>query len=207
MATTKLELAQRALKVLYPELRGDEKTSLKEMVYAIGNSRDFIIKRNVWERYSLDEDIFWDGYIKQYDAYVYKDVNRGMWYATLPATPLDLPHNKGVYMITACNDTSDVYIPTKKTHNWLYGGSFAQDMEGGNMYFQEGNKIYLSNSFNENAQINITLVPAGNDIDEDDEDFGVSPDIEIDVINKAVELYSIQKNIPQDFTNNRLSDI
>lgn len=205
---TKLELAQRALKRLYPELRGDEKTSLKEMVYAIGNARDWVIRADIWARYRdrLEFDVNWDGIIKQYDVLVSYSETRCSYYADLPTYPLDLPLNMGVYLITDCNEISDAYIPVKKSHEWLYGGSFAEDMEGEKMYYQEGNRVFFSSDFNDGDKVNITLIPSGNSIDDDDPDFGVAPDKELDVMNKAVEFYVVQKEIPEDITNNRLSD-
>ena len=205
---TKLELAQRALKMLYPRLRGDEKTSLREMVAAIGGARDYYIKGQVWKRYKDKGEIdnIYDGWLKQYNQPVLYNKDRCLYYSTLPATPLDLPNQLGIYFITDCNDLGDAYIPVKKTHKWLYSGSFAKDLEGEKMYFQEGGNIYFSSDFKEGSEVNITLIPSGADIDEDDPDFGWDGSSDLEIINTAVELYSIQKDTPEDVTNNRLSD-
>lgn len=209
MAQTKLEVAQRALRVLYPATNDDSKTSLREMVYAVANARDSLIVNDFLSRLQTDFDLVDDGWLKEYSENPQYSDARCSWYVQLPVNVVTLPNDMGIYYVTDCNNLDDPYIPVKKSHRWSYAGSPAEDLEGSASYYREGNKIWLNvgkDFLSKNDTIKLTLITAGSDIDEDDPEFGVSESFTLDIIQAAVSLYMITKQLPEDTTNNRLSD-
>ena len=204
---TKVDLAYRALKKLYPKLTQDSKTSMREMVAAIGNARDEIVSRNAWDAWSKDamEDIIWEGVISTYqEQSPIKDTRTNEWYLTLPFKPLVLPKNMGIYQITPCNNNFEYYqVPS--TFNSMFSNSPAKNLEGDSGYYLRGNEIRFTAAQTEETKLDIHAVVSSEDIDEDDY-FPFPADKENMIIDLAVEKYSIQKQIPEDLSDNNLSD-
>lgn len=204
---TKADLAYRALKKLYPKLTQDSKTSMREMVAAIGNARDEILVRTAWEMWSngILEDMVWEGCISTDEALSpTKDTRTNEWYLELPFKPLSMPKNMGIYQITPCNNQFEYYqVPS--TFNSLFNGSEAKNLEGNSGYFLRGDKIYFTVSQTEETKLDIHSVKSSEDIDEDDY-FPFPPDKENQIIELATSLYITQKQIPEDLSDNNISD-
>lgn len=204
---TKVDLAYRALKKLYPKLTQDSKTSLREMVAAIGNARDEVIAKMAWEAWSSDrvEDMIWEGCISTYEQLSpIKDTRTNRWYIALPFKPLQLPKNMGIYQVTPCNNTFQ-YHPVPSTFNAMFSDTPSKNLEGDSGYMLRGDKVWFTVPQTEDTLLDFDAIVSSEDID-DDEYFPFPPDKENIIIDMAVGGYSLTKDIPEDLSDNNLSD-
>ena len=204
---TKADLAYRALKKLYPKLTQDSKTSMREMVAAIGNARDAIIVQSAWDFWSKDmmEEMVWEGAISTYESLEpVKDTRTSEWYILLPFKPLVLPKGMGIYQVTPCNNSFE-YYPVPSTFNSMFSGSPSKNLEGDSGYWLRGNKITFTVPQTEKTKLDIHAVTSSEDID-DDAYFPFPADKEEMIIDKAVQSYVLQKEIPEDLSDNNTSD-
>lgn len=204
---TKVDLAYRALKKLYPKLTQDAKTSLREMVAAVGNARDKVVADFAWQAWSNDliEDMVWEGCISTYEQLSpTKDTRTNRWYLQLPFKPLVLPKNMGIYQITPCNNTFEYYqVPS--TFNSLFNGSASKELEGNTGYWLSGDRIYFTAKQTEETLLDVHSISSSEDIADDDY-FPFPPNLELDIINMAVQEYVLTKDIPEDLSDNNLAD-
>jgi len=204
---TKADLAYRALKKLYPKLTQDSKTSMREMIAAIGNARDEILVTTAWNAWKndLQEEMIWDGAITTYEALSpVKDTRTNRWYLNLPFKPLTLPKDMGIYQITPCNNSFEYYrVPM--TFNSMFSGSPSKELEGDTGYWLRGSLIEFTVPQKENTKLDVHAIVSSEDIDDDDY-FPFPANLDNKIIDAAVDGYVLQKEIPEDLSDNNLSD-
>lgn len=199
---TKIDLASRALKHISPRLTKDSKVLLREMMYCVGNARDEVIKSNAWAMYSAGEDLIWDGMLSSYKDNAVSKEDDCLFYLDLPAKPLYLPKNAGIYSVISSKDRSFDIIPVPPTFNTMYKGSQALQLDGNMGYYQEGNRIYIIGSnITEDSKINLLLIAQSEDIGSD-EYFPFPADMENEIIRIAVQQFSPTVTIPEDKGDN-----
>ena len=199
---TKNDIAFRALKQLFPRLTKDSKVLLREMAYCIGNARDEAIKNNAWSMMTIGEDIIWDGMISPYSDNTLTKESDCLYYLELPAKPLYLPKNAGIYQVTSSEDPSNPIIPVRPTFNVMYRNSLAKELGGQNGYYQIGNRIYITtNNVTEDTKIDLLLIAQSEDID-DNAYFPFPADMENQIIKMAIEQFSPTVTIPEDNSDN-----
>lgn len=199
---TKIDLASRALKHISPRLTKDSKVLLREMMYCVGNARDEVIKSNAWAMYSAGEDLIWDGMLSSYKDNTVSKEDDCLFYLDLPAKPLYLPKNAGIYSVISSKDRTFDIIPVPPTFSIMYKGSQALHLDGNMGYYQEGNRIYIIGSnITEYSKIDLLLIAQSEDIGSD-EYFPFPADMENEIIRIAVQQFSPTVTIPEDRGDN-----
>lgn len=204
---TKIDLAYRALKKLYPKLTQDSKTSMREMVACIGNARDEVLVKYAWDLRSADqtEDMVWGGCLSEYNQLQpTKDSRTGAWYIDLPFKVLQLPRNMGIYQVTPCNNSFE-YYQVPNTFNSLFNDSPSINLEGNTGYSLKGDRVWFNRKQTENTRLDFLVVASSENIGED-EYFPFPPNLELQIIDRAVESYVLQKNTPEDLSDDNVSD-
>lgn len=204
---TKADLSYRALKKLYPKLTQDSKTSMKEMIAAIGNARDSIISEMAWANWSRDmmEDMVWEGVITTHEALSpTKNKRTNRWYVQLPFKPLVLPKNMGIYQITPCNNNFE-YYQVPMTFNSLFSDSPAKNLEGDSGYWLNGDIVEFTTPQKDDTKLDFHVVESSEGIGDDDY-FPFPADKEEMIIERATNAFILQKDIPEDLSDNNLSD-
>lgn len=204
MATTKHSLADQALRILSGgDISKDSETTIREMMIAISQARDFIVRRELWNLMKMDDVDIPGEYITSFeDVKTLKDDKKNMFYSDLPAEYLDLPRNMGIYQISLMQDQYNAFVPVTASFLSMFRGLAAQSLEGRKSYFPERGRIYYPEMTEADSikEVLIKEVVASADIDEDDL-FPIPADKEYEVIQMAIQMYSTQKQIPNDQLN------
>lgn len=132
---------------------------------------------------------FWDDYITTYeDREVKLDTNKNLYYVDLPAKPISLPDQMGVYQVSTMQDQARIFLATRANAEFLYS-DLNLILQGNTGYYNQQDKIYLVN-YNPSTNADKLLVKEIVDRSELDEeaDYQIPPSIEdlilINVFNK-----------------------
>ena len=209
MSTTKYKLADQALRILAGgDVQNSSDTQIREMMVVASQARDYIVRQEIWELMRMADDVDIPGeYITPYDDIEVKyDDKKKIMYSKLPAKFLNLPRNMGVYQVSLTEDMWNAFIPVTPNFRSLYNGLGASCLEGRPGYWVEGSKIYYQgiDKTDNIPTVSLKLVIASDEVDDEDEVFPIPADKEMDVIRMALELYGVQKQVPNDEINDNI---
>jgi hypothetical protein len=90
----------------------------------------------------------------------------------------------------------------------LYRGLGASCLEGRMGYWVERGKMFFEGmDLSDNIEkVSIKLVVASDAIDDEDEVFPIPADKEMEVVQRALELYGLQKQVPNDEINDNIDE-
>ncbi len=203
MSRTKRSYAEQVLRILEPRLKPETKLNIREVESALSIVRDQVatmyLNQSVW----ANELSVFGEFVSGYEGVVKSDSERGLTYVELPVRPLDIAKNYGIYQVFSRKDMTNLFIPVSNSFNFMYGNSFASDLEGHTGFFHEGQRIYFVKTQEEGQSIQLNLVATSDDIDSFD-NFPVAPSTASDIIRGTLELLSIEKNIPEDIVNDEI---
>lgn len=190
--TTKKRLAEQVQRIIKPSVTEDFKVDIREIEIAISQIRDNQIRQVFWDMYSVGENSVHGQFVTDHT------LTATNYRITLPAMPITLPNNMGVFRVVV-GDTELIPMPNS-TYTTTGIDSFT--LYEGKTYRVMGNEIEVPF---EECQVDIGLIQASSDIDSMDF-FPMPPDMEIDLIKSAAELFLINNNIPSDIVNNNISE-
>lgn len=204
MSFTKLEIAQRLLSILYPDTTIDSKLTTQEAMKAVSEARDEYV-RNAILRNKNETNTVYGNWLSTFDkqGVKYDDV-RCKWYCELPVGVISLPEDMGVYQAWYCNYPEDFLVPVSTGFMNRYRYSYAQLLEGKFGYYLAENRMYLLHDANEQTKLGMNLIAQSEDLG--DYDFFPIDGASVQgVLERAVQLYQVQKQIPQDKLNDNVS--
>lgn len=206
---TKYKLAEQVLRLLYPSGTSDAKPFMQEILLAVSQARDKVIRDDYFEKLALGEPSIPYQYVSVYDnnglGYsVSYDSVRKKYYCQLPVRVIDLPKQRG-FVEVRDTETEETLIPTSQTEIRMYYSMLGSDLDGEIMYYPERDRVYIINGGKEDMKISYLLVASGEDIDPL-KDFMLPSNLEQQVVVLAAQLYSKQKEIPQDKVKNNISE-
>ncbi len=109
--------------------------------------------------YSLGEKGVVDaGFLSTYELDVKKDENRNAWYSDLPALPIAMENNLGLYEVSPIQDQSSTFFIQRPGATGLYSGLYAANMDGSALARQEGKKIFYTNVNTTSEDVKSVLV-------------------------------------------------
>ena len=204
MATTKHRLAEQAQRIL---AGGDPSDDFRPGIPELALAVPQIMAKLVWKSYhehKQDDQISVNGqFIVGFDdVEVLLDEKKKLYYATLPSSPIKLPHDMGVHTVSLMEDQTNPFVPVPNGFMALARNLVAGQLEGRDAYFIEGPRAYFvgMKASDEITKVLIKMVVTGSDLDNDDE-FEIAPEMELDLIQALIELYSTQVNTPEDSVN------
>lgn len=202
---TKLGYAQQLINILYPSPTDDRKLREQEAALAISQARDRLLKREILQNKLETNSIYGNWLSTFFDNKTYFDKNLGKYVIKLPARPISLIGDMGVYHIFPQGEEENMFIPVTTGFSAMHLKTLSK-MLGGNMgYYLDGNKIVFLNKISTDQPITIRMVAMGEDIPLDDY-FPVDGSIEQEMLELAVNLYSTQKQINEDLATNNVSE-
>ena len=211
MSTTKYKLADQALRILSGgAIQNATETQVREMMIAVSQARDQVVWSEMFMLINQADNFDVPGeYITSYDdvEVKYDDKQKIMW-AKLPAKPLNLPRNMGIYNVHLTEDMFNAFIPVSPNFPSLYrdlGASCLEDRIG---YFYKRDKIFFvgMDKSDNIPTISLNLIVSATDVDDEDEVFPIPADKEMQVIQLALDMYGMQKQIPKDQINDNIDE-
>lgn len=203
----KYKIAEQARKILYPSGTNDAAFSMQEALLAVGQARDRLIQEDYYQKLNSEERYIAFNYVAVYDnngqGYsVQMDAVKNRAYLDLPCRIIDLPKQRGLVQVTTIGFEEDAYVPIEQTALAMYKG--LEDMDGEKFYYPQGQRLYFSKNVGEDTKISILAIPSGESLDPF-EDFAFPSNLEQELVNRTIQLYSAQKGIPQDKINDNAS--
>jgi hypothetical protein len=211
MSTTKYKLADQALRILSGgDVQNATDTQIREMMIAVSQARDYLVRQEVWMLIQQADVFDVPGeYITTYDDVQVKwDDKYKIMYSKLPAKYLNLPRNLGVYSVSLTEDMWNAFVPVSPNFRSLYNGLGASSLESRIGYWVERGKIFFQGMDKSDniGDVSIKLIVASNEIDDEDEVFPIPADKEMEVVKLALEMYGLQKQVPNDEINDNIDE-
>jgi len=84
-----------------------------------------------------------DAYAKSYeDVAILKNESRNEYYSVLPATPIELPKNRGIRQVSPMQSQEYKFFPAKNNDADVRGTLEGQSAVGYTSYYREGGKVF-----------------------------------------------------------------
>jgi hypothetical protein len=202
---TKIEMGQRLQSLLYPTTTPDSKLTIQEAMKAVSEARDEVIRMGILGL-KAETNIVLGNWLSEFtDVEVRYDSARKKYYTELPCGVIALPNDQGVYHVYFNNNDEDMFIPVTPAMRSMYRGSLAQYLEGDYGYFLLENKIWYTQSMPVDCKVSMNLIAQSGDLGEYDY-FPIDGSLVQSVLERAAQLLGMQKQVPQDITNNNISE-
>jgi hypothetical protein len=202
MATTKYKIAEQAQRIYARFLDKDNPSDvidLREVKLLVEQSINKVLKLQVAESFKAGNVDVPKCSIIQYTRTVTSDSTNSRSYIILPAVPLSLPMDLGIWSISATNATATPYIPIPAQDVLVFGtiasGTNVSYLEGQVGYYLQGTKVYFTKDITLSANGSITSVLVNllvSDFSQltDTDLLPISPDVETAIINEVLTVIS-----------------
>jgi len=196
---TKKQIAEQAMRILAGgHLKPDRNLDIREMMLALDQLRDSAVSIHTLNNikageYGVDAD-----FLSVHDnVAVSADTSHGLRYITLPGSPISLPHDMGIYQISPMKNQEDVYHRIAAGALAIYKRKQSLTNQVNTYYWNIGTKVYFKNLDISVDSLLLIMAKSSKDILET-ETYPVPPDVEIDLLQRLVEMFSMTKQIPHD---------
>lgn len=216
MATSKKKLAEEIQRIYarYADKENiDRSLDAREVKVMIEQAMNKILKAQTFER-------FRDGYIDvprcnliNYTSIaITADASNNRSYADLPAIPMSLPMDMGVWQITATGNPHAAYIPISAQDWAVMGVSYANGSQTGGInssyleqqvgYYVEGKRVYFTSDISDLSTVDIQLLVSDLSQLGDNDILPLSPEYEVDVIQAVLQMIGLgQISQPEKVAN------
>lgn len=204
---TKLYYAQQLQDILYPTPSADAKMDEQVALAAISQARDEVVRTSVLQA-KLETNIIPYNWLSSYvdeDAVAIKKNSYGKYYVDLPVGVIGLPNDTGVRQVWLQGKEDELLKPVVGAFKGMFARQPALGLEGSMGYYLQGKKLYFIQDMEEGCKVEMRLLAQSADLDEYDE-FPVDDSLIPTILERAIQIYSIQKGIPQDLTNDNISN-
>lgn len=134
---------------------------------------------------------FWDDYITTYeDREIKLDTKKNLYYTDLPAKPISLPDQQGVYQVSTMQDQSKIFLATRPNAEFLYS-DINLVLQGKGGYYNTQDKIYFVNFIpSNNAETVLVKEIVDRSVFDDEQDYQIPPSIEDLILNTVFNKFS-----------------
>lgn len=202
---TKKGYAEQLVDLLYPNVTEDSKLDEQVAQLAVSQARDSYVLSAVLSNKQETNIVFGNWVSSFYKVPISYDKNRCEYYSELPARVLSLPNNGGVQRVFFKGRMKDEMIPVPVGFKSMFKDQLSYSLEGEWGYYLLQNKIYYLQDMKENDTVSMDLVVSAEDLDENDY-FPVDTSATQQILRTALEIYQLQKGIPQDITTDGVSN-
>lgn len=168
---------------------------LREVILLINQSINKVLKLQVAESFKAGMIDVPKCNLIEYTCAVTAESGNNRSYITLPAIPLTLPMDMGIWSISAANGAMTPYIPIPAQDVLVFQGANLSYLEGKIGYYLQGKKIYFTKNITLTANGTVTSVVV-NLLTMDFGQFGdndmlpISPEVESAIIADVLETIS-----------------
>lgn len=200
-------LAEECIRILSGgHQTADSQFTFPQMVIAVGQARDNRVRSYFWENKKLGEADIDGAFIKDYDNIdVTLDTVKNMYYSELPAQVVGIANDMGVYQILWQLDQTTNFVRVPNGFMALTKGLEVFNMQGKSTFFREGTRVYYPNLKKKKGvkTVLMKLLPSASSLTEEDYSYMPS-EMEQEVIEMVVKLYSTQQAIANDTGNDNI---
>lgn len=201
---TKKQLAEQVMRIVQGgHIKPDNPMDIRELMLYVDQLRDEYIRATTVLDPITGVIAVSPEFLSYYESVaIATDVNKGnIKYSTLPAHPIDLPGNIGIYSISPMTALDNQFIPVKPTSSWLYKNTMAYTNTAITEYYTVADKVFYRNVPAATTTVLMAIVASSKDILET-ASFPMSPDGEAHIIRELLKLFGVQQQAPHDETEN-----
>lgn len=201
--TTKNILAEQIQRLYARFLDKDNPSDvidLREVKLLINQSINKVLKLQVADSFKAGMVDVPKCNLIEYTCAVTAETGNNRSYITLPAIPLTLPMDMGIWSIAAATGAMTPYIPIPAQDVLVFQGANLSYLEGKIGYYLQGKKVYFTKNITLTANGSVTSVVVNLLVS----DFGVITDTELLPISPEVES-AIIDDVLQIISNGRAS--
>lgn len=203
--STKRKFAEQLRDILYPNPTPDAKLDLQVAMTVVSQARDEYVRNTILQN-KIETNIVYGNWVSSYnDVEIKYDPARKEYYSFLPVNVISLDSDRGVQRVFKASSPEDEYIPVSRGFKAMYRDSLAKALEGESGFYLAGNKIIFVQEEDVDCKLCIDVIAQSEDIDMYEE-FPVDSSATIQILTRASELYRLQKGIPEDQSNNFISE-
>ena len=183
----------------------DSSVTYQEITLAVSQARDKFIREDIWGRKSVGDDSINGEYLTRYCLPIGCDEKTDEYFVTLPARPLNLERNKGIYRVGYIKDQANSFVPASSGAVSLYAGLEGETPSGRSTYYVQEDKIYFGGVKKADIlkEVLVVMIASSSEIG-DDEEFPVPADKELDIVQAVMQIYAPEKAQPEDVINDNV---
>tara|TARA_B100000963_G_C22516724_1_gene621020 strand:- start:279 stop:923 length:645 start_codon:yes stop_codon:yes gene_type:complete len=209
MPTTKRILAEQCMRILSGGyVTKDTEFDIREIMLAVEQSRDKLVKQEIMSTSFSNTSAYVDtsgvigSFLSVYDNVAINfDANKDLRYIDLPAMPLALPDDKGVYHVSYQRDQRASFVRMPNGSIGLYGNMPSSRLLGKEGYWVEQDRVYFNENVNPDlGNVLLKLVVVAKDI-LPNAPFPMPGELESEVVRDVVQLYTVMRNALHDEEN------
>jgi hypothetical protein len=203
--STKRKFAEQLRNILYPNPTPDAKLDLQVAMTAVSQSRDEYVRNMIFQN-KMETNIVYGNWVSSYnDVQIKYDKSRKEYYSFLPVNVISLDSDRGVQRVFRDGHPEDEYLPLPRGFKSMFSGSIAKSLEGESGFYLAGNKIIYVQNEDVDCKMCIDVVAQSEDIGMYEE-FPVDSSATLQILTRALDIYKLQKGIPEDAINNGISE-
>jgi hypothetical protein len=196
---TKKQIAEQAQRIILGGTpTADREIDIRDIMLYLDQIRDTRIRIDVWNGIKIgDYDISSD-YFSQYEnVSLQTDTAKNLRYITLPASPIDLPQERGLHSISPMQNQEEAFVRIPTASMALYRGKLSFNTETLTYYWQIGSKVYFKNVDTMLSKVLVTMAASSKDIAES-ATYPVPPDVESELLEQVIKTFAIMQEAPHD---------
>jgi len=197
--STKKQIAEQALRIISggtPTV--DSEVDIREIMLLLDQVRDQRVRIDALQGRKIGDYNISSDYLSYYeDVDINTDTAKKARYITLPAAVIDLPDEMGVYSISPMQNQEINFIRVPSMAMPLYRGKQSFNTEATTYYWLIGNRVYFKNTDPTLEKVLVAMVASSKDIAES-ADFPVPPDVEAELIELVIQIFSVMHQAPHD---------
>jgi len=168
---------------------------LREVILLINQSINKVLKLQVAESFKAGMVDVPKCNLIEYTCPVTADSGNSRAYITLPAVPLTLPMDMGIWSIAAATGAMTPYIPIPAQDVLVFQGANLSYLEGKTGYYLQGSRVYFTKNITLSANGTVTSVVVNlliMDISKftDNDMLPISPEVESAIIDDVLQTIS-----------------
>lgn len=203
--STKRKFAEQLRNILYPNPTPDAKLDLQVAMTAVSQSRDEYVRNMIFQN-KMETNIVYGNWVSSYnDVQIKYDKSRKEYYSFLPVNVISLDSDRGVQRVFRDGHPEDEYLPLPRGFKSMFSGSIAKSLEGESGFYLAGNKIIYVQNEDVDCKMCIDVVAQSEDIGMYEE-FPIDSSATLQILTRALDIYKLQKGIPEDAINNGISE-
>lgn len=192
--------AQELLAILEPKKKPDSKMSEPAALAAVCQACDEVRKLEYLRSLNTPEqgDIIPNEWITSFTGDNAVDILKddcGKFYSVLPASVIALTNDKGIRRVWRECDPENLIMPVLSGFKGMYNTSQIKNLGGRFGYFPRGRRIYYLQEMNLSEKVEMDLFASAASLDEDAA-FPADESIINQIMQRAIEIWSVQKQIP-----------
>lgn len=215
MNVTLYGLADQCKRILYSGNSAPKRNiTPQELIISVTQQFAYIVKTSYWQNKAEGVNEINGSFIYSFKNVPIKyDEDLCQYYSELPSSYIDLPNEIGIQYVNVMQSDNKKQSQTEPMVRVFNGfsqmsrGLALENLQTRKAFYTEGNNLIYIGMDEEKAKLNalIKLAVSLQGIDEDTV-INIAPEIQAHIIDTVVKQYLVEKQIPVDKTDNKMTE-